>query len=53
MNSHWRNPTEVRNPGVASSRLASLLGGLDHTLPLLLPDVRTALLVACSIVAVE
>jgi VIT1/CCC1 family predicted Fe2+/Mn2+ transporter len=33
--------------------LATLLGGLGHALPFLLPDVHTALLVACSIVAIE
>jgi VIT1/CCC1 family predicted Fe2+/Mn2+ transporter len=33
--------------------LATLLGGLGHALPFLLPDVRTALPVACSVVALE
>jgi hypothetical protein len=33
--------------------LATLLGGLGHALPFVLPDVHTALTVACSVVAVE
>ena len=33
--------------------LATLLGGLGHALPFLLPDVHTALPVACAVVAVE
>jgi len=33
--------------------LATLLGGLGHALPFLLPDVHTALVVACSVVALE
>jgi len=33
--------------------LATLVGGLGHALPFLLPDVHTALPVACSVVAVE
>jgi erythrin-vacuolar iron transport family protein len=33
--------------------LATLLGGLGHALPFLLPDVRAALPLACSVVAIE
>ncbi|HEY1296435.1 MAG TPA: VIT1/CCC1 transporter family protein [Chloroflexota bacterium] len=33
--------------------LATLLGGLGHALPFLLPDVHSALVVACCVVALE
>jgi erythrin-vacuolar iron transport family protein len=33
--------------------LATLVGGLGHALPFLLPDVRSALPVACSVVVIE
>jgi erythrin-vacuolar iron transport family protein len=33
--------------------VATLVGGLGHALPFLLPDVHTALSVACAVVAVE